>query len=82
VQDPKGEEGALAEGGGGGGEDVMRFVLFLILVLAVGVVDILVFTVWAPMHTPQFYLFVGVQMILGGLLWRYEKKRNQYGKKG
>ena len=48
----------------------------LFLLVVVSIVVVLTFTTWAPIHTPRFYVMVGVLVALGFLLRRYENGRS------
>ncbi len=52
-----------------------RFYLLLGLLVVVSILVLLTFIVWAPIHTPQFYLVLGVLAILGYLLRSKDKKQ-------
>lgn len=54
-----------------------RFYLVLALLLVVAVLDILLFVVWAPIGTPQFYLVLGVLMVLGYFFRRFWSRRSE-----
>jgi len=51
-----------------------RFYLLLGLIVVVSILVLLTFIVWAPIHTPQFYILIGVLAILGYLLRLRDKK--------
>lgn len=54
-----------------------RVYLVLTLLLVVAVLDILVFVVWAPIGTPQFYLVLGVLMVLGYFFRSFWSRRSR-----